>query len=92
MKLSSGFFYGNTSKTVLSADFGLTETIYAPTIKLPVHSHEAAYFCFVLEGDFTEFYGRRSRLCRPSTLVFHPAGEKSIRIGSRRTHAALTFK
>lgn len=76
MKLSSGFFYGNTSKTVLSADFGLTETIYAPTIKLPVHSHKAAYFCFVLEGDFTEFYGRRSRLCRPSTLVFHPAGEK----------------
>ena len=76
MKLSSGCFYGNTSKTVLSADFGLTETVYAPTVKLPVHSHEAAYFCFVLEGDFTEYYGRRSRLCRPLTLVFHPAGEK----------------
>lgn len=76
MKHSSGFFYGNTSKTVLSADFRLTETVYTPTVKLPVHSHETAYFCFVLEGNFTEFYGRRSRSCHPSTLVFHPAGEK----------------
>ncbi len=86
MKLPSGIFYGSTSKTVLSADFRLTETAYSPTVKLPVHWHEAAYFCFVLEGNFTEVYGRRSRLCRPSTLVFHPAGEKhsdSFHTGSR---------
>lgn len=75
MKPCSNSFYGNTSKTVSSANFGLTETLYAPNIKLPVHSHEAAYFCFVLEGDFTEVYGKRSRSCRRSTLVFHPAGE-----------------
>ena len=51
------------------------ETSYAPTLKLPAHSHELAYFCFVIEGSFTECYGKRSRLCCPSTLVFHPAAE-----------------
>ncbi|MDQ3253368.1 MAG: AraC family transcriptional regulator [Acidobacteriota bacterium] len=28
-----------------------------------------------MEGSFTEVYGRRSRLCCPSTLVFHPSDE-----------------
>ncbi len=51
------------------------ETVYAPTVELPTHSHESTYFCFVLEGSFTEIYGRRSRSCRRSTLVFHPSGE-----------------
>ncbi len=51
------------------------ETVYAPTVELPMHSHESTYFCFVLEGSFTEIYGRRSRSCRRSTLVFHPSGE-----------------
>ncbi len=29
----------------------------------------------MIEGSFTEFYDKRSRSCRTSTLVFHPAGE-----------------
>jgi AraC family transcriptional regulator len=75
MKFSSGRFYGKVSKTMSTAGFGLMETAYAPTLNLPAHSHESTYFCFVIEGSFTEFYGKRSRLYYPSTLVFHPAGE-----------------
>lgn len=75
MRLSSGCFYGNVLKTISTADFKLTETVYASSLKIPAHAHESTYFCFVLKGNFTEFYGGRSRLCRSSTLVFHPADE-----------------
>jgi AraC family transcriptional regulator len=75
MRLSTGCFYGNVLKTVSTACFELTETSYASSLRLSTHAHDATYFCFVLEGSFTEFYERRSRSCRSSTLVFHPAGE-----------------
>lgn len=75
MKFSSARLYGRVLSTASVDGLTLTETSYAPSLKLPKHSHEQAYFCFVLEGGFTEVFGRRSRSCRPSTLVFHPAGE-----------------
>lgn len=75
MKFSSGCFYGDVAKAISTAGFGLMETAYAPALKLPAHSHESTYFCFVIAGSFTEVYGKRSRLCHRSTLVFHPAGE-----------------
>jgi AraC family transcriptional regulator len=75
MRLSSGCFYGNMSKIVSTVGLRLMETAYYPALKLPAHSHESAYFCFVLDGSFAELYGKHSRLCRPSTLIFHPAGE-----------------
>jgi AraC family transcriptional regulator len=75
MRLSSGCFYGNVLKTLSTTDFKLTETVYASSLKLPAHTHESSYFCVVLKGNFTEFYGRNSRSCRPSTLVFHPADD-----------------
>lgn len=76
INLSSGYFYGNVLERVLATDLTLTETSYAPALKLPAHNHESAYFCFVLEGGFSETYGKHSsRSCRKSTLVFHPAGE-----------------
>lgn len=76
MKFSSGYFHGNTLKNCSTAGIKLSETTYASALKLAPHSHEAAYFCYVLQGDFTETYGsRRSRSCRKSSLVFHPADE-----------------
>lgn len=75
MRFSSGYFHGNTIKKFSTAELKLSETTYASALSLAAHSHEAAYFCFVIEGRFSEFYGRRSRSCRSSTLVFHPAGE-----------------
>jgi AraC family transcriptional regulator len=64
------------SKIVSTVGLRLMETAYYPALKLPAHSHESAYFCFVLGGSFAELYGKHSRLCRPSTLIFHPAGER----------------
>lgn len=75
MRLSTGCFHGEVLKTVSTAELELTETLYTPPCRLPAHTHESTYFCFVLEGSFTEFYGARSRSCSASTLIFHPAGE-----------------
>jgi len=75
MKHLSGYPYGETLRNTFLSGFTLTETAYASSLKLPKHSHDQAYFCFVLDGTFTEIYGKRELSCRPSTLVFHPAGE-----------------
>jgi len=64
MKHLSGYPYGETLRNISVPGFTLTETAYNSTLKLPKHSHEQAYFCFVLGGSFTESYGRRSRSCR----------------------------
>lgn len=75
MKLSHGNLYGERLKSRSIAGFYLVETRYAPSLALPNHSHESAFFCFVLKGTFTEVYGKRKRTCKPSSLTFHPPGE-----------------
>jgi AraC family transcriptional regulator len=75
MRHLTGSLYGDILGNTSIAGFNLTETAYVPRLKLPKHSHEQAYFCFVLGGSFTEVYGAHSRSGRPSTLIFHPAGE-----------------
>lgn len=67
--------HGDVVVNTSIAGLTLTETSYAPNLRLPKHSHEQAYFCFVLRGGFVEDYGKRSRSCRSSTLIFHPSGE-----------------
>jgi len=57
------------------AGFHLTETTYAPGIKVGKHSHLYACFCFILQGRYTELYRGKAIDCRPSHLVFRPAEE-----------------
>lgn len=71
----SGYLYGKVLRKNFVAGLTLTETSYAADLKLPKHAHDEAYFCFVLKGEYTENYGRRSRFCTPSTLIFHPSNE-----------------
>lgn len=75
MKSSFDSFHGIILKSVAVAELTLTETAYTPNLNLPKHSHQSSYFCFVLRGGFTEVYGKRSRTCAPSILIYHPAGE-----------------
>lgn len=42
---------------------------------MPRHTHERAYFCLTRTGTYAEQYGRRTRVCTPGTVVFHPPGE-----------------
>jgi AraC family transcriptional regulator len=74
-QLAQGEFYGQTLKNHNAPGFSLSETRYAPGSRLAAHSHESPYFGFILRGTYTERYGRGTRTCHPSMLVFHPAGE-----------------
>lgn len=76
MKLSAGYLLGEVVNSHVVAGLSLTETTYEPRLRLPAHTHEQAYFCFVLRGSYTEnCWGGRSRLRCSSMLVFHPSHE-----------------
>lgn len=72
MKLKAGHFYGKTSQTLSAEGFRFTEKSYTPEIKLPVHAHELAHFCFVLSGRYTEKIGAKEFERAPAALVFYP--------------------
>jgi AraC family transcriptional regulator len=68
-------FFGQVQRRQSVCDFILTDSVYAPGLRLPKHSHELAYFCLILQGTYTESYGKINRTYLPSTVVFHPEGE-----------------
>ena len=74
-RLSPGHLHGNTVRTLKVADFILTEATFQPYSKLAQHAHENSYFCFVLQGSYTERYGRQEVTCRPATLTFCASGQ-----------------
>jgi AraC family transcriptional regulator len=73
--VGQGLFFGETVSRRAVGDLVLSETIYAPLLRIPRHDHELASFCFVLEGGYDERYGNRDRVCRRGTVVLHPEGE-----------------
>jgi AraC family transcriptional regulator len=81
-QLVDGRYYGHVVKHGHIADLILTETVYAPHSFVPNHSHGSAYFCKILEGDYTETYGQTTRECDRNTVAFHPAHE----VHSERFH------
>ena len=74
-KLRPGSLYGHVSKSLRVADLILTEAAFDANSRLPRHAHENSYFCFVLQGVYTERYGNREVMCQPSTLAFRQSGQ-----------------
>jgi len=74
-KLQPGSLQGRVTKSLRVSDFVLTEAAYDARSRLPPHTHERSYFCFVLHGAYTERYGRREILCKPSSVTFRAADE-----------------
>src|SRR5688500_3628151 len=75
LRLSSGCFYGDLSKSCEVSGFRLTEPVHPPEQQTHQHSHERAYFSLTLSGAYTKLYGGRVVKCTPRTLVFHPPGQ-----------------
>lgn len=67
--------HGRVIKRRKVADFILTEAVHEAHSRWAPHAHENPYFCFVLQGVYTERYGRREVLCKPSTLTFRTSGQ-----------------
>jgi AraC family transcriptional regulator len=68
-------FYGSTSAKRRVNDLVLIDSRHRAGENIARHSHECAYFCFNHGGVYSETYGRRTRICRPGMVVFHPVGE-----------------
>src|SRR2546426_12433708 len=63
LNLQRGQFYGRVSLRREVGGSTLSETRYHAGRKLPRHSHDRSYFCFVLRGRFAEVYDNKSRAC-----------------------------
>lgn len=58
------------------AQFVLNESIYPAGLRMPTHEHEPAYLSVLLKGAYTETSRKGTQSCKPSTVVFHPAGDR----------------
>jgi AraC family transcriptional regulator len=75
-RLEPGAFCGNLIRRWEVGGLLLTEHAYAPGLLIPRHLHEEPYFCLLLDGSYSETYGRRDRECGLLNLNYHPAGEE----------------
>jgi len=67
--------YGDSLRSRKVASFELSDRAYSPNFRTPRHSHKRPLFCFVIQGEYTETYGSKTRECKAPSLLFHPAGE-----------------
>src|SRR5438128_4014231 len=72
--LQTGQFYGATQGRLEAAGLVLTELRHERGRKLPVHTHESAYFGLLLNGGYTERFTQRATDYQPFTIGFHPPG------------------
>ena len=75
MKTQPSPLFGKTLKTYVGEGLKLTETLCGPGLRAPRHSHELFQFCWIIDGGFSEEYGRKTRECVPCTLITHPSNE-----------------
>lgn len=68
-------FYGSLLREQSLGDLEITETAYAPLMRIPPHEHRSAYVSFVVRGAYVERCGSAQRDCPTSTVLFHPGGE-----------------
>jgi AraC family transcriptional regulator len=74
-RLPPGSSFGKVIRHRVAAGLTLTETTYAPEVRVPHHAHEWAFFYTVLEGTYVDTFGSSTLTPRPLAPVFHPAGE-----------------
>jgi len=70
--LVPGEFVGAIVKSVKVADAFLTIVRHTEKKVVAVHEHQAAYFCLLLHGRYTEFYEGRTIAYKPFQIAVHP--------------------
>lgn len=70
--LGPGQAYGDVVNKQLLSGLVLSELKHGGPKKLPAHSHELAFFCLLLDGSYSEQFGRRTVFYKPYTIMFHP--------------------
>ena len=73
--LHSAAEFGRLVRTRQAGDFDLRLSKYAPSVRMPMHRHSAAYFCFVVRGGMDERCPSNRHQFHGGSLHFHPQGE-----------------
>jgi AraC family transcriptional regulator len=71
-QLQPGQFYGQVINKRFCSGLVLSELTHRTGRRLPEHSHQLAYFCLLLAGNYFEYRGRSAVSYKPLTVVFHP--------------------
>ena len=72
--LSGGSFYGAVQGRQESCGVIFTDLLHGGARKMPAHAHELPFVALILEGDYTERYGREQNYFGPFTVSYRPAG------------------
>lgn len=72
--LKPGHFFGQVLHKHARGGIILAELKHDRARKLPTHSHELAFFHLLLDGGYSETFGRRTAALNPLTIIFHPSG------------------
>jgi AraC family transcriptional regulator len=82
--LSPGEFYGDVARSLRVADAQFSLVTHPHAREVPLHRHEAAYLCLLLDGSYAESYKGVTTTYRPFMVAFHPPRyEHSDSIGER---------
>lgn len=69
-------YHGELIRRRVVKGLPLAEAVYASRMELPRHSHRHSGFCLVLQGGYTESYGRTYLQCQPLSVKFQPGNEE----------------
>lgn len=72
--MRAGSFFGAIQGKREHCGAIFTDLRHTAPRKLPMHSHELAFFALVLDGLYGERYGRRQTQYGPFSVMFRPAG------------------
>lgn len=73
-RLGFGQFYGNPVAEAEIGDLSVREMSGRPVEGVPRHTHESAHFCLIVRGEYETTTRNLVGRCRPSALLYHPAG------------------
>jgi len=87
-----GAFYGEIAKRREFPELTLTETVYPPAYRVPMHRHELPWFGFVLEGSILEILGRKLFDCKPLKLLYRVPDDAHANQSGDRGSRCLTVE
>jgi len=71
-ELSSGQYYGKVVQSLNLGGLIISKSCYKDQLSLPLHYHKNPYFCYVLNGNYSEHSIQNDFICLKGDVIFHP--------------------
>lgn len=73
-RFSDKGFFGVVRRELAFSSYGFYEVEHSPAARVTAHTHEIPHFIFVVRGVYSAAIKKDEIACRPTTMLFHPAG------------------